>query len=222
LYNPGDTTTLSILNVDFTEKFVDIGIKNPDVKVIAYEFDMHGLEIWNVENLVDPAIYSIQPEFVIGGNKVIGISYQDSSIIKYYEPTPLCRIHYYALTDTVICIEKIVSVVSGIIEQSATEIGGECFVYDPTGMLNFDKANYFNLVPNPAANEVNIDLNMAKPVDANIRVLNAQGQLVFAQTVSQAEKQRVTVNTSNLANGIYLVNLLTEKGLITRKLVVNH
>ena len=134
----------------------------------------------------------------------------------------MCRIHYYELTDSVICIDKIVDVVNGAIEQTATVIGGECFVFDPTGFLNFDKANYFNLVPNPAASEVNIDLNMSKAVDATIRVLNAQGQMVFVQHVNHAEKQRVTVNTSNLANGIYLVNLLTEKGLITKKLVVNH
>jgi hypothetical protein len=222
LYNSGDTVTLSILNVDFSEKFVDIGILNPDVKVIGYEFDMHGINIWNVESLINSDEYPAQPEFLLGGQKVISLSYQDSALVKYYEPTPLCRIHYYELTDSIICIEKIVDVVSGAIEQTATAIGGECFVFDPTGLRNFDKANYFNLVPNPAASEVNIDLNMSKALDATIRVLNAQGQLVFVQQINNAEKQRVTVNTSNLANGIYLVNVLTEKGLITKKLVVNH
>ena len=222
LYNPGDTVTLSILNVDFSEKFVDIGILNPDSRVNAYEFDMHGLNIWNVETLIPAGEYNAQPEFLIGGQKVISISYQDSAIVKYYEPTPLCRIHYYELTDSVICIDKIVDVVSGAFEQTVTVIGGECFTYDPTGMINFDKSNYFRLTPNPTSSEVNIDLNMAKALDATIRIMNAQGQLVYTQQVKQAEKQSVTVNTSEMANGIYLVNLLTEKGLITKKLVVNH
>jgi hypothetical protein len=52
--------------------------------------------------------------------------------------------------------------------------------------------------------------------------MNAQGQLVYTQQVNDAEKQHIMVNTSNLADGIYLVNVLTEKGLITKKLVVNH
>jgi hypothetical protein len=63
---------------------------------------------------------------------------------------------------------------------------------------------------------------MSKAIDASIRILNAQGQLVYAQQVNDAEKQHITVNTSDLADGIYLVNVLTEKGLITKKLVVNH
>ena len=45
---------------------------------------------------------------------------------------------------------------------------------------------------------------------------------IFSQTIEQAEKQRITLNTSDLANGIYLINLMTEKGMITKKLVVSH
>ena len=222
LYNSGDTVTLSILNVDFSEKFVDIGILNPDSRVTSYEFDMHGIHIWNVESLINPSEYSAQPDFVIGGEKVISISYQDSTMLKYYEPTPLCRIHYYELTDNEICIDQIVDVVSGAFEQTATVIGGDCFQFDPTGMLNFDKSNFFDLVPNPSSTSVSIDLSMSKAIDASIRILNAQGQLVYTQQVNDAEKQHISVNTSNLADGIYLVNVLTEKGLITKKLVVNH
>jgi hypothetical protein len=141
---------------------------------------------------------------------------------KYYEPTPLCRIHYYELTDSEICIDQIVDVVSGAIEQTATVIGGDCFQFDPTGMLNFDKSNFFSLVPNPTSTSVDIDLRMAKAIDASIQIMNAQGQLVYTQLLNDAEKQRVSVNTSALANGIYLVNILTENGLMTKKLVVNH
>jgi hypothetical protein len=63
---------------------------------------------------------------------------------------------------------------------------------------------------------------MAKAIDASIQIMNAQGQLVYTQLLNDAEKQRVSVNTSALANGIYLVNILTENGLMTKKLVVNH
>jgi hypothetical protein len=63
---------------------------------------------------------------------------------------------------------------------------------------------------------------MSKSIDASIRILNAQGQLVYTQQVNDAEQQHITVSTSNLSDGIYLVNVLTEKGLITKKLVVNH
>jgi len=213
---------LSILNVDFSEKFVDIGILNPNTAIISYEFDMSGIKIWNVENLINPAEYPVQPSFLLGGKKVIGISYQDSIVRKFIEPTPLCRIYYYEMTDSIICIDKIVDIVSNNIERTVTEIHGECWEFDPTGISNFDKSNYFQLVPNPASSEVNIDLHFSKALNARISVINAVGQVIFSQNILNAEKQRVTVSTSDLANGIYLINLMTEKGMITKKLVVSH
>jgi hypothetical protein len=222
LYNPLDTVTLSILNVNFSEKTIDIGILNPNTRVTAYEFDMHGIKIWNVENLIDETEYPIQPEFLIGGQKVIGISYQDSMMRKYYEPTPLCRIHYYELTDTVICIERIVDVVSALIEQSKTEIAGDCWVFDATGMKTFDTSNYIELIPNPASEAVNVDLHMMNPTDAQISVINAQGQLVYRSFVQGALNNRVSLSTAEWASGIYLVNLTSEKGSITKKLIINH
>jgi hypothetical protein len=77
-------------------------------------------------------------------------------------------------------------------------------------------------VPNPASSEVNIDLHFSKALNARISVINAVGQVIFSQNILNAEKQRVTVSTSDLANGIYLINLMTEKGMITKKLVVSH
>ena len=222
LLNPSDTVSLNILNVDFSEKFVDIGILNPNTSVTSYEFDMKGIKIWNVENLINPAEYPIQPSFLLGGKKVIGISYQDSIIRKFTEPTPLCRIHYYEMTDSIICIDKIVDIVSNLVERTVTEIQGECWELDVTGFNNFDKANYFQLVPNPASTEVNIDLHLSKAMYARIGVVNTVGQVIFSQTIEQAEKQRITLNTSDFANGIYLINLMTEKGMITKKLVVSH
>jgi len=221
LLNPADTVALQILNVNFSEKFIDIGILNPNTRVVAYEFDLHGVNIWNVENLADESEYPIQPEFLLGGQKVIGISYQDSTIRKYYEPTPICRVHFYELTDTIICIDKIIDIVSGNITQTVTRIDGECWEYDVTGMKNFDKSNYFRLVPNPASTEVNIELIFSEALDATISILNAQGQLVYSSQLKNTEKMLFPVNISNLSNGIYLVNLITEKGMITKKLVVN-
>lgn len=220
--NPGDTVSLSILNVDFSEKFIDIGILNPNTRVNSYEFILDGVKIWNVENLMTSGEYPMNPEFLIGGNKVIGISYADSMIRKYYEPTPLCRVHYYELTSDEICISEIVDIVSAQIEQTVTEIGGECWEMDVTGLKNFDKVNYFDLVPNPASSSVNVNLHMQKAIDISISLVNSQGAIITQQFIPKAEKNTLNFNTEHLADGIYLINLTSEKGIITKKLVVQH
>jgi hypothetical protein len=220
--NAADTVTLEIMNVDFSEKFVDIGITNPSTRVTAYEFELSGVYIWDVENLADPVEYPIQPEFVLGGNKVIGISYQDSMIRKYYEPTTILRVHYYELSSDTICIDRIVDVVSAMMTTTTTVIGGQCWEYDVTGLRNYDKQNYFALIPNPATTEVNIELNLFETLDATVSLMNAQGQVLFTKTLQQVDKERITFPTNDLASGIYLVNLVTEKGLITKKLVINN
>ncbi|MEZ5172906.1 MAG: lysyl oxidase family protein [Bacteroidia bacterium] len=222
LMNVEDTVTLSIMNVDFSEKFIDIGILNPDTRVNSYEFDLDGVKIWNVESLIDETEYPIQPEFLIGGSKVIGISYPDSMIRKYYEPTPLVRVHYYELTTDTVCITRIVDIVNANIEQTITEVGGDCWVLDVTGMKNFDKANFMSLMPNPAASEVNVALHMQKPTDVSVSVFNAQGSLIRQDIIAQASEQTLQLNTADWANGIYLVNLVSEKGVITKKLIIQH
>ena len=97
-----DTVQFSIGHVNHNEQYIDIYIENPDNFVVSYQFEMSGLTIESVENLVDPALYPITPEWSLGETEVIGISYQDSLIPRNLAPAPLCRIHYFALTDTLI------------------------------------------------------------------------------------------------------------------------
>ena len=222
LYNPSDTVTLQILNVDFVEQYIDIAIVNPTTGVVAYEFSIDGVEIWDVENLAIVEEYPILPEFVIGGDKVIGISYQDSIIRKYSTPTAIARVHYFERTSDTICIREIVDIVSQDFEQVFTRIGGDCFVFDVTGVANFDKANSMQLRPNPANELVSVELEMVDMVNGTLVIHDMMGREVFSQSVQPSYKQRIDVPLNNLANGIYSVNLQTERGRITQKMIVQH
>jgi hypothetical protein len=102
-----DTVTLSIQNVDFTNHYVDIAIKNPSYKTLAYQFEMSGITIQSVTNLVSPLEYNITPNYATGGVEVIGISYQQMLINTNSSPDALCRIYYTSVTDSVICINNI-------------------------------------------------------------------------------------------------------------------
>jgi hypothetical protein len=125
--NTGDTVWLTVLSHDLAAKTIDLGMKNPYNTVLAYEFKMSGVEILTVNNLVPAGIYPISPENALGGDKVIGMSYQDSLIPKSFTYFPFARINYNTLTDTIVCISDIIEIVSGTYESVITVIDNACF-----------------------------------------------------------------------------------------------
>ncbi|MCP2834972.1 hypothetical protein, partial [Salmonella enterica] len=90
--------------------YFEVDITNPTSRVLAYEFTISGATILNVVNTA-PADYPETPEYVVGGNKVICLSYKDSTIAKNTTPRSVCRIHYTNPTGK-ICISNIVEIVN--------------------------------------------------------------------------------------------------------------
>lgn len=78
-------------------------------------------------------------------------------------------------------------------------------------------ASSFNVYPNPADNFVTISnttdalVNGAEIVDMNGRVVKSQK----VANVSEAE-----INVSDLAKGVYMMNISTDRGSLTKKLVI--
>jgi hypothetical protein len=82
--------------------------------------------------------------------------------------------------------------------------------------------NNFNLIPNPASNEVNI--NLMKPnTNTEVCVYTLEGQLVNTLFVNELTNQ-IKLSTSNLSNGIYMIQVNTN-GKVSKapqKLVIVH
>ncbi|MCB0792676.1 MAG: hypothetical protein H6595_02730 [Flavobacteriales bacterium] len=121
-----DTVSLQIGAFNPAQQYVDIYIKNPDCKVLAYEFDMSGLTIQSVENLAPGLMGDVSVNAFLGGHKVLGISYLDTLLNKNTSFVPLVRVHYYALTGTQVCIDQIVDVANDEGNNVITEIVGGC------------------------------------------------------------------------------------------------
>ena len=124
----GVNVDLQLGAVDPIAKTVDIMIRNPSSRVMGYEFEMSGLTIQSVQNLVPGLIGDIAMESSLGGTKVIGLSYIDSSMAKNSEYVPLCRITYLNLTDLNICISSITDIVNEQGNNVLTTITGPCLL----------------------------------------------------------------------------------------------
>ncbi len=112
-------------NANFQNNYVDISILNPNSRVVGYEFDVSGIAVSTVQNLVNSTQFPVTPNYSIDG-KVVGLSTIDSSISKNTVPLLLCRIYYSALLDSQVCIANIVAIVNEDYEQVNTQIGAAC------------------------------------------------------------------------------------------------
>ena len=69
---------------------------------------------------------------------------------------------------------------------------------------------------------VQIQFDLFETMDAQIVLTNSIGQTIKNIAFESADKMQYTLSTNDLAEGIYLVNMITEQGIISRKLVVRH
>ena len=86
-----------------------------------------------------------------------------------------------------------------------------------TGIIENSFASSINLFPNPATNNLTIELgNNNKKVD--VTITDITGKIIYATTAS--ETQKTEVNTENFAEGIYVVQIQTADFIGTKKLVI--
>ncbi len=88
--------------------------------------------------------------------------------------------------------------------------------YRITGLSQLD-ANDITLFPNPAGELVNINLN-ANAFINNINVIDATGRLVKTIVLNNKNNQ-AQINTSDLAKGIYFIEVNTNAGIIRKSFV---
>lgn len=89
-----------------------------------------------------------------------------------------------------------------------------------TGVEQFVPVENLVLAPNPARNQVNLSFDMTTPSDVRIRITDMQGRKVFMTSVEGQANFSQTIEFGDLPAGIYSVELLTAKGSIARKLVI--
>jgi hypothetical protein len=100
-----------------------------------------------------------------------------------------------------------------------------------TGLLGDDPANLLSrnvqkgetaISPNPASDNVNIQLNLTKDGDASVQILNLAGQVVKNERYGRMNKgmQWVTINTNDLQSGYYMVRIESADGIQTEKLMI--
>jgi|LakMenE01Jun11ns_1017448.scaffolds.fasta_scaffold9934919_2 hypothetical protein len=88
------------------------------------------------------------------------------------------------------------------------------------GEKDVELSSAINIFPNPTSGNVTIDAtNLAQNVN-QINILNVQGQMVFAFN-QLGSKAVFDLNLTNLPEGIYVVQLQTSAGVLSKRLILN-
>lgn len=79
----------------------------------------------------------------------------------------------------------------------------------------------FQIYPNPAQDMLNISFNSNNLQSFEIKLMNITGKLVYSQNYTDHSGNfNKNINLSNLAKGVYILNLNSATGTLTKKVVI--
>ena len=91
---------------------------------------------------------------------------------------------------------------------------------DSTGISN-RVISGMKMYPNPASESVKVTFSSEESAKGVVSVMNLMGQIVYTENVNIYEGYNmVTLPVNNFRSGVYMVNIKTEKGTSTQKLIV--
>jgi hypothetical protein len=92
--------------------------------------------------------------------------------------------------------------------------------------VSVDKVSFDNniaLYPNPANNELNVQLKYAQYADVVVELIDITGKVVLSENVSSSiSNNGYTLDVSNVPNGIYIVKVVNGEQVNTSKVSVVH
>lgn len=92
-----------------------------------------------------------------------------------------------------------------------------------TGIQPLNAVSSLRLMPNPAQDYLNVEFSLEQNEDLTVTVVNALGQQVQHVTTQQfVGTQNLTINTSDLPNGVYFLNISSKEATRTERFVVQH
>jgi hypothetical protein len=92
---------------------------------------------------------------------------------------------------------------------------------DNVGVEEQNLFTYFNAYPNPVDNTLNLNFNAKKSQKVDISLLNLTGSIIYSKSLDVNEGyQSATLDVTNLTGGVYILQLKSDNGVMTRKVVV--
>jgi PKD repeat protein len=88
--------------------------------------------------------------------------------------------------------------------------------------ISKDQVKLNTVYPNPAFDKLNLTISSTEAQFATVRIVDLSGKLMFTDKVNLTQGMNlVELNTSNLINGMYILEVITKNSYSTSKLLIN-
>jgi hypothetical protein len=205
-----DLSGYSELTVSFS--FVTVSFENNEDFFLEYS--------------LDGGVYSILASYQQGNNTQNGVAYTDAVVI----PGPFTsntsirfRCDASGNSDWVY-IDDVV--ISGCYNGSGNRVAfdsPELKAKTENKPSVFEPKFDFEVFPNPVSDLMNIRLIHLDDVDFEIKVTDMSGKLIENSKLNMnIHEDRITINSEQLASGLYNISIHTQKDVISKRIVVQH
>jgi len=92
---------------------------------------------------------------------------------------------------------------------------------DPTGVARRFNDNQLHVYPNPTKGVFTINMTLDEKQNVNITLYNLQGQLINSENLSVTGQLNKQMNLTGFAKGIYYLQIKGERGVVTKKIILN-
>ncbi len=108
-----------------------------------------------------------------------------------------------------------------------SDFGGQIYQQFTIGLATaindyiFTETALLNIYPNPSNGQVFINIDLPKRQDISIVITDVTGKLVLRREIKNITAESLELDLSEIKNGIYFVQLQTEKEIVTKKFIKN-
>lgn len=219
IQNKQDSVELTIQHVNYEAGYIDLALKNPSSNLMAYQIKMDGFSIIRAESLVDSIDYPVALRNSITKAMVAGLSFENATIRKSDAFHPLCRIHFFDLKQTDLCLEEVIELVNEYGEQVTPVISNGCVEMGLiSGTHSYRSAIVVSVQPNPAKHQTKLLFPNPNREALRLEVFNPNGQKVYV--ADQINEEQFTLPVDDLPTGHYYFRLIGPQRQGTGKLMV--
>jgi hypothetical protein len=93
-------------------------------------------------------------------------------------------------------------------------------VITQVGLQDQDLANTMSLFPNPNDGNFTLAFELTKAKSVNVEILDVAGRIVYNKDYNNITRFNEKIGIENADNGMYVVRIITDEGVVTEKIVV--